>query len=62
MADLTWVEQTLTVDAIDTDAVRAIEANPGWRLIHTGNGAHYQTTLTYGWPWPGTATKENDRG
>lgn len=50
--DLTWVEQTMTVDAVDGSAVRAIEANPGWRLLHVGFGTGGQTTLTYGWPWP----------
>lgn len=60
-SDLTWVEQTTTVEAIDTVAVRALESNPGWRLIATGNGPNYQTMLTYGWPWPG-ATKEDDHG
>lgn len=47
---LTWVEQTITVDAIDP-AKDAIEANPGWRLLHVGTGSGGQTTLTYGWPW-----------
>jgi len=47
-----WVERTITVDATDTDTVRAIETNGGWRLIGVGKGAHEQTTLTYGWPWP----------
>lgn len=47
--DLTWVEQTMTVDAEDP-AKRAIEDNPGWRLLHVGMGKGGQTTLTYGWP------------
>ena len=47
-----WVEQTRTVDAVDHQAVQAIEANPGWRLIHAGIGEAGQTALTYGWPWP----------
>lgn len=48
--DLTWVEQTEMVDAIDP-VVRALEQNPGYRLIGTGTGSGGQTTLTYGWPW-----------
>lgn len=48
----TWVEQTVTLDAIDTVAVSAINDNPGWRLIAVGTGSGGQTTLTYGWPWP----------
>lgn len=52
--DLTWVEQTMTIDAIDKTAKEATEANPGWRLLHVGMGSGGQTTLTYGWPWPGT--------
>jgi hypothetical protein len=50
---LTWVEQTAVIDAIDP-ARRAIEENGGWRLLHVGMGSGGQTTLTYGWPWPGT--------
>jgi hypothetical protein len=49
--DLTWVERTQTVNAIDP-AVKAIEENPGWRLIATGLGTSGQTMLTFGWPWP----------
>lgn len=48
---LTWVEFTQTFDAIDP-AVKAIDANPGWRLLGVGVGAYGQTTLTYGWGWP----------
>lgn len=51
MCDLTWVEKTWTIDAIDS-AVSALDANPGWRLIGVGVGQAGQTTLTYGWPWP----------
>lgn len=51
MCDLTWVEETWTVDAIDP-AVSALDVNPGWRLIGVGVGQAGQTTLTYGWPWP----------
>lgn len=51
MGDLTWVEQTITVDAIDP-ATKAIEQNPGWRLLGVGVGSGGQTTLTFGWPWP----------
>jgi hypothetical protein len=50
--DLSWVEQTQTVDATDRTVVQAIEANPGWRLLHVGTGNGGQTTLTYGWPYP----------
>lgn len=50
---LAWVELTTTVDAIDRVVVAAIEANGGWRLLATGMGSSGQTTLTYGWPWPG---------
>ena len=50
MSDLTWVQQTITVDAISEER-QAIESNDGWRLIATGIGAAGQTTLTYGWPW-----------
>lgn len=53
MSDLTWVDRTMVIDAIDT-ARTAIEDNPGWRLLHVGMGSGGQTTLTYGWPWPGT--------
>lgn len=49
--DLLWVTQTQTVDAIERDVTRAMEANPGWRLLHVGMGSGGQTTLTYGWPW-----------
>ncbi len=52
-APLTWVEETLTIDAIDP-AVKAVDENPGWRLLAVGMGSGGQTTLTYGWPWPGT--------
>lgn len=48
-----WVDQVQTVDATDFDVVNAINENPGWRLIGVGQGPHGQTTLTYGWPWPG---------
>lgn len=48
-----WVEQTVTVDAISGDERKAYEANPGWKLIGVGKGSHEQTTLTFGWPWPG---------
>ncbi len=51
---LAWVDQTETVDAEDKDVVRALEANDGWRLLHVGMGKGGQTTLTYGWPWPGS--------
>lgn len=54
MPDLDWVEQVQTVDAIDREVVRAIEDNPGWKLLHVGMGSGGQTTLTYGWPWQGT--------
>lgn len=50
--DLTWVEQTQTVYP-DDPALRAIEANPGWRLIAAGDDAEGRTTLTFGWPWSG---------
>ncbi len=49
----TWVTQTHTVDAIDRNVVCAMETNPGWRLIGVGVGSGGQTTLTFGWPWPG---------
>lgn len=55
MADtwpLAWVTETKTVDAIDTDTVKALDGNPGWRLLSAGHGAYGQVTLTYGWPWP----------
>jgi hypothetical protein len=51
LSDLSWVERTEVIDAIDTDARRALDANPGWRLLHVGSGSGGQTTLTYGWPW-----------
>lgn len=50
--DLSWVQQTKTIDAIDP-AVQAIEANSGWKLLAVGVGSGGQTTLTYGWPWEG---------
>jgi hypothetical protein len=50
--DFSWVEETQTVDAIDP-AVKAIDDNPGWKLLHVGTGSGGQTTLTYGWPWRG---------
>jgi hypothetical protein len=46
-----WVEQTQTIDATDP-AIKAVEANPSWHLLHVGAGSDGQTTLTYGWPWP----------
>lgn len=49
---LAWVEHVQTVDAEDP-VVKAIDANPGWRLLGVGVGAGGQTTLTYGWGWPG---------
>jgi hypothetical protein len=54
--DYSWVERVETFDAIDTAAVRAVQDNPGWRLIGVGTGSGGQTTLTYGWPWPGEPT------
>lgn len=54
MSDLTWVDQTMVIDAIDP-ARKALDENPGWRLLHVGMGSGGQTTLTYGWPWPGNA-------
>lgn len=50
--ELGWVEQTITLDAIDRTAVKATADNPGWKLLHVGMGDGGQTTLTYGWPWP----------
>ncbi len=50
--DLIWVEQVQTV-GVNDPAVKAINENPGWRLIATGVDEKGQTTLTYGWPWPG---------
>lgn len=49
--DLSWVTETKTVDAIEADVVTALDANPGWKLLHVGIGSGGQTTLTYGWPW-----------
>lgn len=51
-ADLTWVQKIVTVDAIDQDTVEATTNNGDWRLIAVGQGAHGQTTLTFGWPYP----------
>lgn len=51
MSTLTWVTRTHTLDAEDP-ATRALEDNPGWRLIGVGVGAGGQSTLTFGWPWP----------
>lgn len=56
--DLSWVTNTVTVDAVDKLVVATIEANPGWRLLHVGTGQGGQTTLTYGWPWPSTEDSE----
>lgn len=43
------VTRTITVDAVDTAKKKAIEDNPGWRLLHVGLGTSGQTNLTYGW-------------
>ena len=51
---LDWVEQVKTVDACETTVVDAMDANPGWKLLGVGAGLGGQTTLTYGWPWPGS--------
>lgn len=55
--ELLWVEQTTTVDAIDSTVVAALDNNPGWRLLGVGVGSGGQTTLTYGWPWPAPAAE-----
>lgn len=61
VGDLTWVERVQTIDALDHQVIEAVEANPGWRLIATGTGTGGQTTLTYGWPWPGSQScDQND--
>lgn len=47
-----WVTEIKTVDAIDTQPVNAMCANPGWLLLHAGIGAAGQTVLTFAWPYP----------
>lgn len=46
----------MTVD-VEDPAAKALDSNPGWRLLATGKGRYGQTTLTYGWPWQEPETR-----
>lgn len=56
--DLSWVELIQTLDAIDVFPVEAALSTPGWRLLGVGVGSGGQTTLTFGWPYPGSGADD----